>query len=310
MADEARPSSSLDAHAKTMNVDQPPPEEDTSVIVPLHPTSESQNRADDQQSDIVDQFCKAKQVVQLEFYQALLCEFLGTMLLVIVATSTGLPVAHRPVPDLNGALASGLIVATVIVGFGYISGAHINPAVTVTFLAAAEIDFLRALCYIGMQLLGAISASALVFSITPAHARGSLGMTMVTDGVTLTQAFVVEFIITFILTYTVHAICDQRRDDVGGSKALAVGFAVTLGCLFGGPYTGGSMNPARSFGPAWALGIWEHHWIYWFGPLAGSITAALIYTRILRKPQPKSKPSIVVVPRSQSRSSLNRSKNL
>lgn len=310
MTDVPRPTSSADGQADTMRGEETWNEDNpTSTMINIPAQSSStvpKQTVEKKQSNspgVFDRFFKADQVKSLIFYQSLLCEFLGTMLLTIVATSTGLPVAHQPVPDLNGALASGLIVATVIVGFGHISGAHINPAVTITILSAGGMDFLSALCYIGMQLLGAASASALVLSITPVHARGTLGMTKVTEGVTLTQAFVVEFLITFILCYTVHAIIDKHRKDVGGSKALAVGFAVTLGCLFGGPYTGGSMNPARSFGPAWALGIWEHHWIYWFGTIAGSITAALIYTRILQ-----AHPLEVTSIRSQSSSSINRSK--
>ena len=312
MAEVPRPTPAADGAADSMHIEQPWREDDpnstmidippqSSSTVPKVPAKNKQSKS----TGLVDQFFKADQVKSLKFYQSLLCEFLGTMLLTIVATSTSLPVAHRPIPDLNGALASGLIVATVIVGFGHISGAHINPAVTMTILTAGEIDFLSALCFIGMQLLGAASASALVLAITPVHARGSLGMTMITEGVTLTQAFVVEFLITFILCYTVHAIVDKKRKDVGGSKALAVGFSVTLGCLFAGPYTGGSMNPARSFGPAWALGIWENHWIYWFGTFAGSITAALIYTYVLRQ-----SPSDVTAVRSQSSSSINRSKKI
>jgi MIP family channel proteins len=224
-----------------------------------------------------------KQIKKLEFYQALVSEFIGTLILVLISTSTGLPITSKSVPDINGSLASGLIVATLIVGFGHISGAHINPAVTVTFLAASEIDFIRGLCYIGMQLLGAISASSLLRFLAPLSARGYLGMTMITDGISLTQAFIVEFIITFLLCYTVHCICDKQRDDIGGSKALTVGFVVTINCLFAGPYTGASMNPARSFGPATVMNIWKDHWIYWIGPLSGSITAALMYTRILKK---------------------------
>ena len=231
-------------------------------------------------------FCSFSQIKTRYFYQALLSEFIGTMILTLVCTSTGLPIASKSVPDLNGALVSGFIVATLVVGFGHASGAHINPAVTVSFLVVREIDLVRAFCYIGVQLLGAVSASGLVRSLAPESAHGNLGMTVITKGVSLTQAFVVEVIITFILCLTVHAICDKRRDDIGGSKALAVGLAVTVGCLFGGPYTGGSMNPARSFGPAIVMGSWENHWIYWIGPLTGSILAAILYAYILKQPKP------------------------
>ncbi|CAF2404476.1 unnamed protein product [Rotaria sp. Silwood2] len=229
-----------------------------------------------------DRLFAVSQLKTLAFYQALLSEFIGTMLLVLIGSSIGLPVASKSVPDLHGALAAGLTIATIIVGFGHTSGAHINPAVTVTFLAACEIDFLRAFCYIGMQLLGASCGSILLKSLVPSHAQGNLGMTMITTGVSVSQAYVVESIITFILCYTVHAICDKRRDDIGGSKALAVGLAVVVGCLFGGPFTGGSMNPARSFGPAAVMNSWENHWVYWFGPLTGSIAAALVYSHIFK----------------------------
>jgi MIP family channel proteins len=322
MSEDFRPTSSADAHAESMADDTPfvesppdPPNPHNYNTFQSHPTtvnipassstvakiSGNSNLPVGQSSSNkfkIIKFFEVTQFKKLAFYQSLLSEFIGTMLLTMVCTSACLPIAHKPVPDLNGALASGLIVATIVVGFGYVSGAHINPAVTVTFLVVAEIDFLRAFCYIIVQLLGAITGSAIVRSITPLQAQGNLGMTLVTNGVTLTQAFVVEFFITFLLCYTVHAICDKHRDDVGGSKALAVGFAVTLGCLFGGPYTGASMNPARSFGPAVVMNTWNNHWIYWCGPLTGSITAALIYHKILKKLTP--------VVRSRSYGSINR----
>ncbi|CAF3397426.1 unnamed protein product [Rotaria socialis] len=228
-----------------------------------------------------DKLIAISQLKTLAFYQALFSEFIGTMLLVLINASAGLNFASTPASALQGALTSGFTVATIIVGFGHTSGAHVNPAVTVTFLAACEIDILRALCYIGMQLLGASFGAFLLKSITP-HGHASLGMTMIAEGITIPQACLVEFIVTFVLCYTVHAICDKRRDDIGGSKALAVGLSVVIGCLFGGPYTGASMNPARAFGPAWAMDSWENHWVYWFGPLTGSIAAAVVYSYILK----------------------------
>jgi MIP family channel proteins len=237
-------------------------------------------------SNTCNKWLKVSQLKTLSFYQALFSEFLGTMLLTLVATSTGLPIASKSVPDLNGALASGLVVSTIIVGLGHVSGAHINPAVTLSFLAVAEIDIIRALFYIAIQLLGAISASSLLKSIAPPKTQGYLGMTMITDDVSVADAVIVEVIITFILCFTVHAICDKRRDDIGGSKAVAVGIAVVIGCLFGGPYTGASMNPARSFGPAVAMNLWENHWVYWIGPLVGSALSALVYRFLFRKQSP------------------------
>ncbi|CAF1120714.1 unnamed protein product [Rotaria magnacalcarata] len=241
------------------------------------------------------------QIGTVAFYQALCSEFIGTMLLTLICTSTGLPITSKPVPELHGALVTGFTIATIVVAFGHISGAHVNPAVTVSFLVACEIDIIRAFCYIGMQLLGAISGSCLLKYIAPSAVQGNLGLNTITQGVTVSQAIMVEFIITFVLCYTVHAICDKKRQDIGGSKALAVGLAITVGCLFGGSYTGASMNPARSFGPATVMNTWENHWVYWFGPLTGSIVAAILYTYVLKQQTP-----IVVRTDSRSRSSIKK----
>jgi MIP family channel proteins len=246
-------------------------------------------------------FLLVSQIKTVAFYQALFSEFLGTMLLTLIITSTGLPIRSKGVPDLHGALASGFAVATLIVGFGHISGAHINPAVTISFLTASEIDIIRTVGYIVVQILGGIFGAVLLRLLAPSHAHGDLGMTTITPGVTILQAVIIEVIITFILCFTVHAICDKRRDDIGGSKAVAVGLAIVIGCLFGGSYTGGSMNPARSFGPALIMDSWENHWVYWVGPIIGSVLAALIYKYAL-----KIQPTIVA--RSESQLKLNPNK--
>lgn len=241
------------------------------------------------------------QIKTLAFYQALLAEFVGTMLLTLICTSTCLPIASKGIPDLHGALVTGLVIATMVVGFGHISGAHINPAVTVSFLVACEIDFVRAIFYVTMQLLGAITGSFVLRALAPANAQGNLGLNTVTDGVNLIQAVIIESVITFVLCYTVHAICDKRREDIGGSKALTVGLAAVVGCLFGGPYTGASMNPARSFGPATVMNTWKNHWVYWCGPLLGSVAAGIVYHYVLRPQQP-----IVVRSDSHSRSAIEK----
>ncbi|CAF3901758.1 unnamed protein product [Adineta steineri] len=130
---------------------------------------------------VLEKIMPIGQLLRVELYQALLSEFIGTFLLVLVCTSTGLPVTMKQVPDMHGALASGLIVATIVVGFGHNSGAHINPAVTVSFLVANEIDIYRALLYICVQLLGATTASNVLRLLVPDHAQGTLGMTMITE---------------------------------------------------------------------------------------------------------------------------------
>lgn len=310
MTDDFVPAPSLDSHTMPMDVKVPlipPPlnsdgqDEDlpqsNAVLSPLttdtrvhqrnpSPSHNVQLRSSLNEPKPLDKYFNANQIKNVSFYQSLLSEYLGTLLLVLICTSTGLPIASKSVPDLNGALVSGFTVATLIVGFGHTSGAHINPAVTVTFLVVGEIDILRALCYIVSQLLGAISASSLLRYLAPSSAQGQLGMTLVTPGISLFQACLVELIITFILCHTVHAICDKRRDDIGGSKALVVGLAVTINCLFAGPYSGAAMNPARAFGPAVVMNSWINHWVYWIGPLSGAILAGLVYTFVLKQKYP------------------------
>ena len=145
--------------------------------------------------------------------------------------------------------------------------------------------------YIGFQLAGSIVGSLILQNISPAEARGQLSVTLVHADINVIQAFVVELIITFVLVFTIFSCVDSRRKDLHGSFPLQIGLAVAVGGLFGGPFTGGSMNPARSFGPAVASGIWTNHWVYWLGPIAGCLIAAFVYQfgltlKCPRKPPP------------------------
>jgi len=230
-----------------------------------------------------------------KFIKKLVAEFLGTMLLVIYACSIGLPIAEKNgVPSINGCLGGGLTLATLIWCLGNISGGHFNPAVTIAFLLCGKINPFISVFYVGFQMLGALTGAAVLKSVVPEFAMGTLSVTSVHKDLTLAQGFGIEFIITFILVLTVFSCVDSKRADLNGSFPLSIGFAVVVGGLFGGPFTGGSMNPARSFGPALITGNWSHHWIYWLGPITGGAFAGFLYKFILtlnmnkRKPLPKS----------------------
>jgi glycerol uptake facilitator-like aquaporin len=116
------------------------------------------------------------------------------------------------------------------------------------------------LFYVAAQLIGASAGAITLQNLVPAQAQGNLSVTAIHSDITIGQAFGIELIITFILVITIFSCVDSRRSDLLGSFPLQIGFAVVIGGLFGGRFTGGSMNPARSFGPALVTGIWKDHW--------------------------------------------------
>ena len=220
----------------------------------------------------------------ITLYQKIVAEFVGTFVLTLYACSIGLPIGdgEKQVPSLNGCLGGGLTLATLVWCLGSVSGGHLNPAVSIAFLFTGKINALIALIYVGAQLSGAMAGAYLLNSLVPesllaVEGGAALGVTRVHADVQLAQAVGIELVITFILVLTIFSCVDARRNDLTGSFPLQIGFAVVVGGLFGGQFTGGSMNPARSFGPALVAGKWHEHWVYWLGPIAGGVLAGLVY---------------------------------
>jgi MIP family channel proteins len=204
-------------------------------------------------------------------------EFVGTFALVFVSSGVLLLASSgQPVSLIEIALAQGLIYGVMVTATMRISG-HLNPAVTMGFLATRRIAPLMALVYIAAQLLGEMAAAYALSAIYPESiflsARG--GGTIVASGVTTTHAYVVEAIATFILTFVVFGTAvDRKAPRVGG---MAIGFTLAALVITTAPLTGASLNPARSFGPALASGMWEGQFIFWLGPMLGAIAAAALY---------------------------------
>jgi MIP family channel proteins len=170
-------------------------------------------------------------------------------------------------------LVFGLIIMVGVYATGHLSGAHINPAVTVAFTLTRHFPAREAAAYIGAQLAGALAA-ALVLLAVWTDKPAQLGATVPSVG--SGSAFVYELVLTAILMFTITAVATDTR-AVGAAAAIAIGGAVGLDAIFGGPVTGASMNPARSFGPALVAGEWKSFWVYLAGPLVGAALGAAAY---------------------------------
>ncbi|EHB00518.1 Aquaporin-6 [Heterocephalus glaber] len=211
--------------------------------------------------------------------KALFAEFLATGLYVFFGVGSILrwPLALPSV--LQVAITFNLATATAVQVSWKTSGAHVNPAVTLAFLVASHISLPRAMAYVAAQLAGATVAAALLYVLTPGDVRGTLGINLVQNSTSTGQAVAVELVLTLQLVLCVFASTDSRHTV--GSPAAMIGTSVALGHLIGIYFTGCSMNPARSFGPAVIIGKFTVHWIFWVGPLTGAVLASLIYNFIL-----------------------------
>jgi MIP family channel proteins len=170
-------------------------------------------------------------------------------------------------------LVFGLIIMVMVYATGHLSGAHINPAVTVAFTLSRHFPARDAAAYVAAQLAGATAGALLLLAVWPGR-PAQLGATVPSVGAG--SAFVYELVLTAFLMFVIVAVATDTR-AVGAAAAIAIGGTVGLDALFGGPVTGASMNPARSFGPALASGEWTDFWLYVLGPLVGAALGAFAY---------------------------------
>jgi aquaporin NIP len=195
----------------------------------------------------------------------------------LVFAGCGAIVAEAEHPGTLGAVGIafvfGLIVMAMVYATGHLSGAHLNPAVTLAFALTRHFPRAEAVAYLLAQLAGALVAAALLAAVWPSQ-PAALGTTLPTVGVG--SAFVYEVVLTAFLMFVIMAVATDTR-AVGAGAAIAIGGTVGLDALFGGPITGASMNPARSLGPALVAGELEDLWIYLAAPVLGAALGALAY---------------------------------
>ena len=215
----------------------------------------------------------------------LVAEFIGTFTLIFIGV--GSIAADQMTGGKLGvtgiALAHGLAIGVMASATMAVSGGQLNPAVTIGLWFVKKIDSVNALGYILAQCLGAIFAAFLIKAAVPAEVLMNIGMgtPSLGAGISVTQAILTEIVLTFFLVFVIYGTAvDVRAPKCGG---LFIGLAVALGVLMGGPISGAAMNPARYIGPALLGGGLQNWWIYFVGPICGSILAAVIYRYQLEK---------------------------
>ena len=219
---------------------------------------------------------------------AAIAELVGTFILVFGGTAVAVaailsrPTAGPAYDSLAVALAFGLALVVVVAAIGHVSGAHVNPAVTLGMAAAGKFPWNYAPIYIGAQLVGAVLAAFATWITFGGAARSEakLAATYPAQGVGDLQAFVVEVLITFILVFVVMAVATDERAPAAIAP-IAVGFALAVGVFIAGPVTGGSVNPVRSLGPMIVAGDLTSVWLYVLGPIIGGVLGALLYDRTM-----------------------------
>ncbi len=218
-----------------------------------------------------------------------LAEFVGTFAIVFFgAGSVCVSRMNESLGLVGISLSFGITVAVMVSSLGHVSGAHFNPAVTFMALVTRRIVPSLAVLYVGAQLAGGVVADFILRAAfeEPIWKAVNLGTTDLHASLGSLTGLCVEIILTFFLVLVIFGTAiDARGHKLGG---VAIGAVVCLDILVGGPLTGASMNPARTFGPALMSGTWSHHWIYWVGPLVGAVSAAWVYEQWMAPRDPES----------------------
>lgn len=226
-----------------------------------------------------------------DFFRGVLGELVLTFLFVFIGVGAAMTAAGNNGGSTAGgnltavALGQALVVVVIATAGFHISGGHVNPAVTLSLAVGGHITLFRSALYVAAQMLGSSAACVLLrwltggLVATPVHALAA--------GVGPLQGAVAEAVFTFSLLFVIHAtILDPRKALPAGAGPALTGVLVGANSVAGAVLSGASMNPARSFGPALAAGVWTHHWVYWVGPLAGGPLAVLVYECLFMPPPP------------------------
>jgi MIP family channel proteins len=226
--------------------------------------------------------------------QKLAAELFGTFAVVLV--SAGAICADQflkttsasSLGPLGMALAYGLAYGSFVTATGRVSGGHLNPAVTIGHWVTRRLGLFDMLTYCGAQLAGACVAAYLLRAVIPEDTwrAVALGTPDMTSGLTRANGMLIEALLTMLLVFTFFATTIDNPDANSAVAGMATGLLIAAATLFGGPFTGAAMNPARVLGPALASWHWTNHGVYWVGPLAGGAAGAAIYNSVFTRHRP------------------------
>jgi aquaporin TIP len=212
-------------------------------------------------------------------------EFIGAFALVFVGAGAILAAGPTGEPGFVGiALANGLVIAVMVSAVGHISGGHFNPAITLGFLVTGRLAPILAGVYWVAQFAGAIGAAGLLRWIFDDQSEGNLGAPLLNASIQPEAGLLIEAILTFFLVWVVFATAVDPRGTFKSIAGLAIGFTITMDTLMGGPLTGAAMNPARALGPELIAWEWDNFWIWYIGPFAGAVIAAVVYELLYLRP--------------------------
>jgi MIP family channel proteins len=216
-----------------------------------------------------------------------LAEFLGTFMLLFFGVGTVLAIggAETAANKLTIGFGFGLAILAAAYTFGHVSGAHLNPAVTIGFLLTRGLPVPAAVAYVVAQLAGAVLGVLAVDAVLGDFNAIDISVTVPGEPISDLQALLAEFILGFVLMLVVKGTATDDRSE-SPSAGMAIGFTIVLGHLALIPVSGSSFNPARSFGSAVVAGNFDGFWLYVVGPVAGAVAAALLYDGFLRKVRP------------------------
>ncbi len=215
-------------------------------------------------------------------WKKLVAELIGTFIFFFVGAGTIISTEFSKDGLVAIAFAHGLALAVMVSIFGRISGGHFNPAVTAGIWVGQRISSSLAITYVVAQLVGGSLAGFALLAIFDRRTWGpsNLGTPDLANGISFSTGVVVEIILTFALVLAVYGTAvSPSAPRIGG---LGIGLTVCFDILMGGPLTGASMNPARTFGTAIASGHWDNHLVYWIGPIIGGVLASLLWNYVMR----------------------------